>query len=117
LIKLLAWANLALAFLLELIALYLLGYWGFHLAIPPFWKWVLGTGAPLLFLMAWRIWAAPKSKSRLKGWKLCSYKVAAFGLAALALWACGQTQRALVFGAIVLVNLILLRLWQRFEPA
>jgi hypothetical protein len=115
--KLLAWANLALAFLLELTALYLLGYWGFHSDFPAFWRWVWGLGAPALFLWAWRIWAAPKSKRRLKGWRLWAYKAAVFSSAILALGALGQTQRALVFGAVVLVNLILLWLWQRFEPA
>jgi hypothetical protein len=112
-----AWANLFLAFILELAALYILVYWAFHLDLPDIWKWVLGLGAPLLFLVAWTIWAAPKSKRRLKKWKLWAYKAVAFGLAAWALWASGQAQWAVIFEGVVLVNLVLLRFWQRFEPS
>ena len=115
--ELFAWANLLLAFLLELAALYILGYWGFHWALPEAGKWVVGLGAPVLFLAAWTYWAAPKAKHRLKGWKLWSYKVVVFGLAAWALWASGQTQWATRFEAVVLVNLVLLRVWQKYEPA
>jgi|HubBroStandDraft_2_1064218.scaffolds.fasta_scaffold483563_2 hypothetical protein len=113
----LAWANLFLAFLLEMAALFILGYWGFHLAFPGFWKWLPGIGAPLIFLTGWSLWAAPKAKHRLKGLKLWTYKIAAFSLAALALAACGESQRALLFEGIALANIILLRIWQRFEPA
>jgi hypothetical protein len=115
-LKALAWANLFVAFLLELAALYILGYWGFHLALPEAWQWGLGVGVPIVFLTAWGIWAAPKSKHRLKGWKLWTYKVVAFGIAAWALWATGQTQGAMIFEVVVLVNLVLLWIWKRFEP-
>jgi len=59
----------------------------------------------------------PKASRRLKGWKLWTYKIAAFGLAAATLWTCGQSEKAIIFGAVVLVNLVLLRVWQKFEPS
>ncbi len=71
--------------MLELAALYILGYWGFQLTLPAEGKWTLGLGAPFAFLVAWSIWAAPKSKYRLKGWILWTYKFVAFGIVAMAL--------------------------------
>ena len=115
-LKFLAWTNLLAAFLLELAALYILGYWGFQSTHTGIWNWFLGLGAPLLFLSCWSIWAAPKSRKRLKGWKLWTYKFAVFSLVAFALGACGKTREAFVFEGIVLANLVFLRIWQRFEP-
>ena len=69
-----------------------------------------------LFLTAWGFWAAPKSKHRIKGWKLWAYKAMAFGLVTLALGAACKIKSALVFAGVVLINLILLWFWKRFEP-
>ena len=114
---LLAWANLLLAFLLELAALWILGYWGFHLGLPETGRWAFGLGAPVLFLAAWTIWAAPKSRRRLQGPRLWLYKVVVYTVAALALAATGQARNAAVFEVVVLANLALLWIWKRFEPA
>ncbi len=114
--KVLAWTNLALAFALELTALYILGIWGFQLNLPDMGRWYFALLTPMVFIAAWIIWAAPKSKYRLKGWKLLAYKWVAFSLVAWALWAGGLSKWAMIFEGIVLVNLVLLWAWQRFEP-
>ena len=85
--------------------------------VPEWGRWAAGLEAPLLFLTAWIFWAAPKAQHRLQGWKLWAYKVAVFTLAAWALAAAGRVQSALVFEGLVLVNLVLLWLWRRFEPS
>ena len=115
--KALAWANLALAFVLELAAIYILGCWGFQVNLPLMGQWYFGLLTPFVFICAWYIFAAPKSKYRLKGWKLYGYKFVAFTLAAWALWAGGLPQWATLFEAVVGVNLVLLWVWRRFEPA
>jgi hypothetical protein len=116
-LKALAWANLALAFVLEMTALYILGCWGFQLNLPEMGKWYFALVTPFVFICAWSIWAAPKAKYRLKGWKLLAYKLVNFSLVAWALWAGGLPQWAMIFEAVVLVNLVLLWVWKRFEPS
>ncbi|HKO84627.1 MAG TPA: YrdB family protein [Actinomycetota bacterium] len=58
------WANLTVAFLLELCALAALGYWGFRTASGPAAKAALGIGAPLLAAVLWGLFAAPGCRSR-----------------------------------------------------
>jgi hypothetical protein len=53
------WANLTVAFLLELCALAALGYWGLRAASGPAAKAALGIGAPLLAAVLWGLFAAP----------------------------------------------------------
>jgi hypothetical protein len=55
------WANLTVAFLLELCALAALGYWGFRTASGPAAKAALGIGAPLLAAVLWGLFAAPRA--------------------------------------------------------
>ena len=55
------WANLTVAFLLELCALAALGYWGLRTASGPATKAALGIGAPLLAAVLWRLFAAPRA--------------------------------------------------------
>lgn len=115
--KALAWANLALAFILELTALYILMMWGFQLNLPVLGQWYFGLLTPFVFICAWSIFAAPKSKYRLKGWKLFAYKLGTFSLVAWALWAGGLPQWAMRFEGVVVVNLVLAWVWRRFEPS
>jgi hypothetical protein len=61
------WANLTVAFLLELCALAALGYWGFRTASGPAAKAALGIGAPLLAAVLWGLFAAPSS-SQMSSW-------------------------------------------------
>lgn len=58
------WANLTVAFLLELCALAALGYWGLRTASGPATKAALGIGAPLLAAVLWGLFAAPRARCR-----------------------------------------------------
>ncbi len=116
LVKALAWINLALAFVLEMIALYILGIFGFQMNLPDMGKWYFALIIPFVFICAWAILAAPKAQCRLKGWKLYGYKFVNFTLAAWALSAISQAQWAMLFEVVVAVNLVLLWVWRRFEP-
>jgi hypothetical protein len=55
------WANLTVAFLLELCALAALGSWGVHVGGGPAAKAALGIGAPLLAALLWGRFAAPRA--------------------------------------------------------
>ena len=60
-------ANLALSFLLELCVLVALGYWGFQTGQGTIAKIGLGIGAPMVAVVVWALFGAPKSAWRLQG--------------------------------------------------
>ena len=96
--------NLVLAFFLELTAL--LAYAAFGALAPEGWLQPLtGVLAAGLFVVLWAIWAAPRSKRRLKGLNLLIFKVAMFLVAAVILVLIGQPGWALVLAVLAAVNL------------
>ena len=104
----LRYGNLGLAFLLELAALIAFGLAG--MLVPTGWmQLVAGIAAAALFIVAWAIWAAPRSKRRLKGMNLLAFKVGVFAVAVAIVALIGQPAWAALFGVLVMVNLGLAR--------
>jgi hypothetical protein len=75
--------NLGLAFLLELILLVAVGYFGFTLHAPLYIKLLVGLGAPVLVGIVWGLFAAPKSERRLHQPGLTVLKLGLFGVGAV----------------------------------
>ncbi|MDP9487036.1 MAG: YrdB family protein [Actinomycetota bacterium] len=104
----LRWANLTLAFVLELCALGALGYWGARTGGGPVAKTALGIGAPLLAAVLWGLFAAPRAPVSVPILGL-GVKLVVFGSAASALYAAGHRALAAAFALLVVVNGILAR--------
>lgn len=104
--------NLGLRFLLELVLLFALGYWGFQ-AQPPAMGWILGLGAPLLAAVIWGVWIAPKSQRRLHDPLRQFVEIALFAAAVLALIAAQQVTAAVILFALVTLNQVLLVVWDQ----
>jgi len=102
------WANLTVAFLLELCALAALGYWGVHVGGGPATRTALGIGAPLLAAVLWGLFAAPRAPVSLPAVTF-AVKLLVFGSAALALYATGHRALAAAFAVLVVANTLLLR--------
>ncbi len=100
--------NLGLRFLLELIALGALGYWGFRTGQSALLRWVLGLGTPLLAAVVWGNFIAPKAPFQVPGLDLL-----VFGLAAAGLYAAGRAELAAIYGLVVGVNKLLMLLWKQ----
>jgi Protein of unknown function (DUF2568) len=107
-------ASLALKFLLELPMVAAFAVWGS----------TIGTGAasvaaavvaPAAAIVLWGIFAAPRSKRRLRTRARVSFELAVFGLAAAALAAAGYWLAALAFAVFVLVNAVLLTVFDQWE--
>jgi hypothetical protein len=103
------WANLMVAFLLELCALAALGYWGVHTGGGPLTKTAFGVGAPLLAAVAWGLFAAPRASVSVPLAKF-AVEPLVFGSAAVALYVTGHHALAAAFAVLVLTNSILVRL-------
>ena len=106
-------ANLALAFLLELGVLAALGYWGFQTGQGLIAKIALGIGAPLIAVVVWGIFGAPKSAWQLKGIPRLTLQVVFFGSAAVALFISGQRILGVAFALIFVLNHVLLYTWDQ----
>ncbi|MBA3870738.1 MAG: YrdB family protein [Anaerolineae bacterium] len=105
--------NLGLSFLLELIMLFAYGYWGFTAGSSNLVHWVLGVGVPLVAIVIWSIYNAPMSKRRLPRTPRTMLEVLMFSLGALMLALAGQTQWAIVFVVLIVINQIGLYIWQQ----
>ena len=106
-------ANLAVRFLSELCVLAALGYWGFHTGTGPLMKMGLGIGAPLLAVVAWGMFGAPASDMSLHGLPHLLLELLVFGSGVAALYAAGRSGLAAVFGVILVINRILMFVWQQ----
>ena len=105
--------NLALAFLLELALLASFAYWGLQSGGGTLEKVLLGIGIPLLVAVVWGILMAPNSARRLQGGAYLTLKAILFGLGAAALIEAGSTTLGLTFAVVVVINTILLYVWQQ----
>lgn len=106
-------ANLGLRFLLELCMLVIFGYWGFKTGAPTWMKVLLGIGSPLLFAVIWGTLLAPKSALRLHEPWLFLLELGLFVLATLALYATGELPLAITFGAVYIINKLLMIIWRQ----
>jgi len=103
------WANLTVAFLLELCALAALGYWGLRTGTGPVTKAALGIGTPLVAAVLWGLFAAPRATFSIPLASL-AVQLVVFGGATVALYAAGRHGLAITFVVLVVANSVLVRL-------
>jgi hypothetical protein len=105
-------ANLALAFLLELAVLAALGYWGLSTGVGTLARIGLGIGIPVVAVVVWALFGAPRSARRLQGVGLLILRVIFFGSAVVALVAASQPLLGILFALICVVNFALIYAWK-----
>lgn len=96
--------NEGLAFLFEIAALVAISWWGFHIGDNTADHVLLGLGAPLLAIVLWGLFAAPRSAVRTPMAGVLSVKIVVFGAAAVGLWFTGPHLLAVVFAVLVAIN-------------
>jgi hypothetical protein len=97
-------ANEAVAFLIELAALAALAWWGFTTGNKTPVHVALGLGLPLIAVVMWALFAAPKSRIKTPMAGALAVKALVFGGAAIALWEVGHEGLAITFAVIAVVN-------------
>ncbi len=97
-------ANEGLAFLLELILLGALAWWGAQAGTSLAASVLLGVGAPLAAAVVWGLFASPRARIRLPMAGVLAVKVLAFAAGAAALYAVGQHVLAICLAVVALLN-------------
>ena len=102
--------NLALRFVLELIALGALGWWGWTLS-ESWWRWLAAMGMVAAAAFVWGTFAVPEDPSRggqglvqVPGVVRLAIELLVFAGGAYALRAVGRPGLAIAFGALVLAH-------------
>jgi hypothetical protein len=101
-------ANLALRFVVELGGVAALGYWGYQAVDGGPGRIVLAIGASLALVAVWAVVVARNADNSLTQPQRDLIGTGLLLVAAAALFAAGQPLTAVAFGAVVLVNWILL---------
>ncbi|HEU4849138.1 MAG TPA: YrdB family protein [Terrimesophilobacter sp.] len=97
-------ANDVLRFLLELFAVFSLGYWG-YLAWPFPWPGLLFMiGTPLFAMVVWGLFRSPRAKVPLDPVGRALVEIAVMGSAAIAWAMLGHPIVAVVFAVVALVS-------------
>ncbi|CAM3337623.1 MULTISPECIES: YrdB family protein [Paenibacillus] len=104
--------NLGLRFVLEIILLFSLGYWGFH-AVQGVWlSIILGLGLPLLTAVIWGMIISPKASIKLPIGGVLLIEAVLFAAGVLALIDSGFRVSAYLFGIAALVNRCIMIRWK-----
>lgn len=106
--------NATLAFLLELAMLASLGYWGYQSTASVWLKWSLAIGLPLIAIVIWSVYFAPKAIRRLSIVPGALLSLGLFLLAALALYSTNQPVAAMVLATLGIVNRVFVLLWRQW---
>ncbi len=96
--------NLGLRFLVELAAYGSLGYGGAAVGGSPTWRALVAVAAPLLALVVWTAFLAPKAKWRLGEPAAVALELVIFAVAAAVLASTGRVAAAVVLAAVAATN-------------
>lgn len=105
--------NLVVRFLLEIMALVIIGYWGFQTPQGTFLKFVFAIGSPLVLAIIWGMFGTPKAPCRLSGTSFLFLEIIVFGLPVVALLLIDKTTFASIYGVVVILNLVLMKVWHQ----
>ncbi|MFN8381527.1 MAG: YrdB family protein [Anaerolineales bacterium] len=106
--------NSGLAFFLELAMLTALGYWGFHGDKSILAKCILGIGLPLLTVIVWGMFLAPRATYRLSSISGNLLSLFLFLLAATVLFYTRHSLLAIIFASIAVANRVLILFWRQW---
>ena len=106
-------ANLGLRFGLELGALGLVSYWGFHAVPGGLSRLALGIAAPLALVVLWGLLASPRAPIPLSQPLKAGVQVTLLLVPAAAMAQAGRPALASAFAGDVLINAVLLKWWRQ----
>lgn len=106
-------ANLALRFLLELVALAALAYWGATTATSKAVQILLALAAPTAAAIAWILFVAPNARVDAAPLVRLAVELLVFGAATAGLLARGRPVLALLLALVYIANRVLMSMWDQ----
>ncbi len=107
-------ANKVLSFALELAMLAGFCCWGFFAGGMLWLKLLLGIGVPVVIMVFWGLFLAPRARRRLKNVQGSIVSAALFIASAAALSSCGQSLAAALLAFAAVINMILKLAWRQW---
>ena len=104
------YAIISIFFLLEIAMLVSFMYWGFHLDTSLLVKILFGIGTPILVAIIWGTFIAPKASIPVSVPIRILLQIILFSSAAMALYFSEKGTLAIIFGTVVLIEMILMYL-------
>jgi hypothetical protein len=95
-------------FLLELAMLAAYSYWGFRIDKGMLTKLLFGIGIPIVVAVIWGTFISPKASIPVTTTIRIVLQAILFGCSVLALYYSGKTTLAVIFGMIILIEMILM---------
>jgi Protein of unknown function (DUF2568) len=106
-------ANLAVAFLLEVVALIAFAFGGWTVGTNNAMRLLLVIALPVIAALLWGAFLSPKPEFQLPDAVAAFAQLAFFALAVFALWASGHPLAAVVAATVLVVNRALLAAWRQ----
>ncbi|MFF3611475.1 YrdB family protein [Streptomyces sp. NPDC002580] len=106
-------ANELLAFVVELVALACLSWWGFTVGQGRLLHVLFGVGTPLLAVVLWALFAAPKARLRPGSPVVLLVKAVVLGGGAAAVHGVGHPVAAVVMAIVVVANTAIAEICRR----
>ena len=106
--------NLLLRFLLEIVTLAIIGYWGLQQGNSYLTKILFCVGLLVLTISIWAAFGAPHAPLALKGISRLTLEFVIFGIAAVILWTTLKPTMAVVFVIVVSINRVLIYFFNSF---
>jgi len=95
------------AFLLELFMLFSLAYYGYHSSTNKILNIVLAIGLPLIAIVIWGLFAAPKANYRITQPYRMLFELTLFLISAFLLYKTGKQTWAIAFAIVAIVTEVL----------
>lgn len=105
--------NLALRFLLEIVALIVYGLWGYRMGGSGLSRALLSVALPVIAATVWGMLGAPKAAYALPAPLHLLLEILMFGTPVLLLYLMNRPGQAAVYGIVVLVNKLLMMVWNQ----
>ncbi|MCJ8010824.1 YrdB family protein [Paenibacillus sp. KQZ6P-2] len=105
--------NLLLRFILELVLLSSLCYFGFHVQTGLLMQFVLGLGLPVLAAFVWGLFVSPKASIKVPLPVVLFIEAVLFAAAVVCLISSGFTTFAVIFALLSVINRIVILMWKQ----
>ena len=102
--KIIKYSNLLIAFLLEIVSIIIISYWGFLQGKTSVSKYTLAILLPLVAIILWGRFAAPASKHRIKFPYRIIFELVFFAIGTFLLYKTGNDNGAMYFGITALLS-------------